>query len=202
MTKTYVTVPKSFLDYLDKRPSLDILDKQEIPPLSFDLDNVIKFNKAKASLEACKYEFYDFMIKFYQQVWGQALNNKSLKPLKLAERCESTAKDHFCSIANVWEDRAMFWVYSMPRGNFLLWLQCELDDKSRLLSLYCAACDKDTRNWKLGGKNLRKKLDASWKESEEGDIYLLEKNSLPFGKKVDVTSLTMIATKALKDILK
>ena len=202
-----LTVPPSFFYYLNNKASLDILDDQTTPPHSFSLEQVIEFNKAKASLTACKYENYEFMTRFYQQVWGQALKKfeNVLTPLKVKDELLNIDHPDAASIDQVWENGHFYWYYRTPCGDILA-LACWLDN-SFFLSIYCCASSKGkTNDWQLSHE-VCKKLDAAhWNQSDEdGNIFLLENDGLSFTEEnpgVDVTSLTEIATNALADILK
>jgi hypothetical protein len=201
-----LTVPASFFYYQNNKASLDILYYQTTPPHSFSLEQVIEFHKAKASLTACKYEYYEFMTRFYQQVWGQALIKfeNILTPLKVKDELLNTYPG-IASIDKVWEEGDIHWLYRTPYGD-RLWLSCWTDN-SCLLSINCAATSKGTTDWQLG-QELCKKLDAAhWNQSieEGGNIFLLDNDGLSFTEEnpdVDVASLTEIATNALADMLK
>jgi len=210
MPETYLTIPKSLFYYLDNdnQNSLNILNEQETPPPSFSLEEVIDFYKAKASLEACKYEFYDFMTKFYQATWGQALKESEgiIKPSRYQYHTKSGLSP---SIITVWEGFGFAWPYRIPQNRNNLYLGVCIYEGLTLLGIYCFASvpgNTPAEDYQLNQTKCEN-LDDHWELGPKNDpyFYLNENFCFTLSKekpKVSVDAKFVgIAIKALKAML-
>jgi len=189
MSEMQFSAPSSLFYYYDNQKALDVLDGQKNPPLTFTMEKVISFYKAKANLEVCKYEFYDFMCKFYKAVWGTACEKLTgIEPLPFRDVKES-------SIEDVWGNDEIYWVYKY--GNYRLWLGCQVVDVYKLSIYY--SVDDGSDNWTVA-QSL--KLNSIWEIEDEGmNIRIKDIKTLRFSKEVPVVklkNLSIIATESLE----
>ena len=196
-----INIPKSYYYYLNNKSALTILDAQKAPPPTFKLDDVLKFNQANASLQICKYQFYVMMAALFENTWGKAVMNSSVRTLSIYEFNDPDYTP--VSINSIWENAYFSWYYEYT-NKCRLWLGCTVENNPKKFSL-CGAVKDRENNWtsvnELG-------LDPRiWRQDadDEAEFCLVKSAQLHLKSEqtsVNVDSLCKMAAQAIKDIVR
>lgn len=173
-------------------------------PGTFTFDDTVKFYQAKANIEICKIELFQFMTEVFQKIWGKAFKEHGFTSLTqdmlAAKNIHENIYGGYTPDA-VWDSQynSIYWYYETNDTKHTMYLGCYTYEDNGHTKLSISFYIHDGSHW-LYFDSIKEKLHPYWKKEEDDStsFCLLDDYTLSIRcTQLDVEPLAKIARETL-----